>query len=352
MALTDKQYQQIFRYVDEEMDADEGKAFEAAILENKELRDEVELYKQVRSLSESVEEKIVDKDQWQQVEKKSKEETWAMITEARKQWEKQYEPDLRLKNEIDAIKEKSEYQSAQKPRTAKLSSFKWLAAAVVVGVVCLSVALWFFMSKKDNSESVAQTTARDSVESSGEKVAGKPVIDSSTISDSSFLGEKMPLENLAKKSKTTKELFEQNFTPDPAPADKEGPLEDAFSSYEDKLFAKAGREFEAADLGPLTRGVEGDHQKLTTFYLHYFKALSYMAADIKTPKAISELRTAIDLSADETWKEKARWYLALAYLKDGKIESVVGLLKQIAANDGSTELKQKALALIKALDKE
>ena len=70
MALTDEQYQRIFRYVDEEMDADEVKAFEAAILENKELCDEVELYKQVRLLSESVEEKIADKDQWQQEEKK------------------------------------------------------------------------------------------------------------------------------------------------------------------------------------------------------------------------------------------------------------------------------------------
>ena len=161
----------------------------------------------------------------------------------------------------------------------------------------------------------------------------------------------MPLENLATKSKTAKELFEENFTPDPAPADKEGPLEKAFSFYEDKLFSKAGTEFEAADLGPLTRGVEGDHQKLTTFYVHYFKALSYMAADIKTPKAISELRTAIDLSPDETWKDKARWYLALAYLKDGQIETVPGLLKQIVANDESTELKQKAHALIAALDK-
>ena len=88
--------------------------------------------------------------------KKNKEETWAMITEARKQWEKHYEPDLRLKNEIDTIKDKSEYQSAQKPRTAKLGSFKWLAAAAVVGLVCLSVALWFFMSKKDNSERSSQ----------------------------------------------------------------------------------------------------------------------------------------------------------------------------------------------------
>ena len=57
MALTDEQYQQIFKYSDNEMEAEELKAFEAALAENKELRDEVEFYKQVRLLSESIDEK-------------------------------------------------------------------------------------------------------------------------------------------------------------------------------------------------------------------------------------------------------------------------------------------------------
>src|SRR5687768_262046 len=98
MALTDEQYQQIFRYADDEMDADELKAFEGALVENKELRDEVEFYKQVRALSESVEEKTRDTDPWPADEKKSStEETWAMLTDARKKWENLYEDDLKLK---------------------------------------------------------------------------------------------------------------------------------------------------------------------------------------------------------------------------------------------------------------
>ena len=98
MALTDEQYQQIFRYVDEEIDADEVKAFEAALIENRELFDELEFYKQVRLLGDAVEQKARGKDRLRDEEKKiSHEQTSAMLARARKKWENTYEDELKLK---------------------------------------------------------------------------------------------------------------------------------------------------------------------------------------------------------------------------------------------------------------
>ena len=80
-------------------------------------------------------------------------------------------------------------------------------------------------------------------------------------------------------------LFANNFKPDAAPPDKEGPLENAFVYYENKQYEKASRDFEKADLGPVTRGDSEDNRKLMAFYIHYYKALSYMAANINTTKS-------------------------------------------------------------------
>src|SRR5688572_2901077 len=98
MALTDEQYQQIFRYADNEMNATELKTFEAALLENKELRDEVELYKQIRLLSDSVEQKTSNANSPSAVEKKSShKEIIAMLADARKKWENEYEDESKIK---------------------------------------------------------------------------------------------------------------------------------------------------------------------------------------------------------------------------------------------------------------
>ena len=98
MALTDEQYHQIFSYVDQEMDADEVKAFEAALMENRELYYELEFYKQVRLLGDSVEQKTRGKDRFRDEQKKiSHEQTSAMLARARKNWENTYEDELKLK---------------------------------------------------------------------------------------------------------------------------------------------------------------------------------------------------------------------------------------------------------------
>ena len=55
--MTDEQYNAVLRYVDGEMGAAEGAAFEAALWQDKTLQAEVAFYTEVRTLSESIEQK-------------------------------------------------------------------------------------------------------------------------------------------------------------------------------------------------------------------------------------------------------------------------------------------------------
>src|SRR3954454_18999638 len=83
MELTDELYGQVLRYVENEMNEQERRSFEALLLKNVELQDEVELYTEIRSLSGSIDQKIcaVDKDT-------NENEVFKMIKQARETWEK------------------------------------------------------------------------------------------------------------------------------------------------------------------------------------------------------------------------------------------------------------------------
>lgn len=347
MALTDEQYNHISRYADGEMDTDERKAFEAALLEKKELYDEVEFYKQIQSLSESVEQKTTNTDL--SVEKiNTDKKVWTLINDARKNWESQYENDLKLKYGFAEAKNISAEE--KKYNTRRIDISRWLIAATLIGLISVGVFWWYSNNtknvvtvdkKKTDSINVTNNKKIDSVENIV-PIQPTPSQENTTS------------ENLAKNKEKEKlgVLFANNFQPDSAPPDKEGPLENAFFSYENKQYEKASRDFEEADIGPITRGDQEDHRKLMTFYIHYYKALSYMATKINISKAITELNTAITASPDEEWKAKAQWYLALAHLRKGEAQPALALLKQVAVNDDAKELKQKAIALSKTLNED
>ena len=58
MELTDEQYSQILQYVENDMEATEQQSFELVLLQNRYLLDEVEFCIELKSLSQSVVEKI------------------------------------------------------------------------------------------------------------------------------------------------------------------------------------------------------------------------------------------------------------------------------------------------------
>ena len=172
MALTDEQYKQLFRYANGEMNTAEKKAFEAALPGNKELSDEVDFYKELRSLSESVEQKTTNPDLFLSGGKKHhNKKVWAIMNDARKNWEIQYEDHLKLKYGITA-KEKTIPGEDQKNKIRRINISKWLTAAVLSGVAILGVFWWF-----------AQDRNEDSIVSVNKK-ADSPVVNENKVADS------------------------------------------------------------------------------------------------------------------------------------------------------------------------
>ena len=227
--------------------------------------------------------------------------------------------------------------------TVKMKKGVWIqltVAAGIIGIVTLSVT-WYFHNADYSNVSITNK-----------------------IPDTSSLPDSMSKNNLAKKDenpiKTDKDkhrqemvevqpatLFADYFKPDAVPADKEGPLEDAFAYYESKKYRDAIAAIESADLNIITRGEEPD-QKLSAFYARYYKGLSYLA-NKNIQKAIPELQGALTHSPGQLFKIKAQWYLALAYLKDDGLKKATQFLKYVAHNNQETEYKLKAQKLLREL---
>ena len=95
MGLTDTQYNQIERYVGGEMEPSEKEAFEAALLQNNELAEEVEAYKEIFALADSLEQKIGEIVQRSSEVKTSNKEIQNLLKKERKYWEEHYETELK-----------------------------------------------------------------------------------------------------------------------------------------------------------------------------------------------------------------------------------------------------------------
>ena len=87
-------------------------------------------------------------------------------------------------------------------------------------------------------------------------------------------------------------------------------------------------------------------------YIIYYKALSFLAVD-KTDEAISLLsNVAINSKSDSasvSLKEKANWYLAMAYLKKNETEKAVSRLSLIENSPASYFKKQEAKEVLNYL---
>lgn len=349
MELTDQLYNRISRYADGGMDASEIESFEADMKQDKELAAEVKLYTDIQAVCRSIQEKMEKNIMVQMEDKKTKEaEAWAMITQARKEWETENG------KKVEGGRIFIEQHQVKKPLTGKIVNmpgWSMLAAASVLGIIIFA-GLWWYMQKKQPSSTIAankadtgsQTiTAKKENNKSNETVLSK--------SDTSSIKNSLPPANeTALKNINTKELFAANFRPDVAPADKETLLEEPFSFYNAKNYTDAIETFEMARATLETRG-EKQGGLTTSFYIHYYLGLSYLAAGSHTNNAIEELKEAIKTSANDDLKSKARWYLALAYLKTGKEKEAASLFEQISKNNEAGKYKQKAVNLLKEVNR-
>ena len=139
---------------------------------------------------------------------------------------------------------------------------------------------------------------------------------------------------------STDDLFAQNFEPYQnivKPIERgEGidtPQEEAFFKYEMKDYETA------------IKGFEAEFEKTNDSYYLFYMANAYLALD--TPNKAIPLLEKHQTFKDDFY-EKSRWYLALAYLKEGNKEKSSMLLKEISNSTGYAH--KQAKTLLKAMD--
>jgi len=390
MELVDEQYRKVFRYVDGEMDAEEQKAFETSLAQNKALQNEVAFYKEVRLLSESVEQKICNTDPLPGEKKSNDEKAWAMLSSVREDWEKRHEDVLKLKygiHEAPGIQTKQNGK-AREIKTSKaalidektilhssraghgklkrINRSTWLAAAVLTGLFLLGFSWWYLQNEKDSK--LAGTTKADSfvVEKKREQTPEKIIPQAPSLPPNDNTSSK----NLAKQDenkiakqandkikaakkknyrldKTKQEaMFAGIFKPDTVPSVTDRRLRQAIAFYNTGDYENALLAFTKSET-LVKRGFD-ENEASTRFYNLYYKAQTYLAMD-SAIRAVIHLKTAIAQSPGNFWKSKAQWYLALAYLKTGNLKETERLLEQLGKNNQAGEYKQKSIDLMKEL---
>lgn len=358
MELTDEQYSQVIRYVDNEMDAGERQAFEDAVNQIAELYNEVNLYKEIRLLGDSVDKKIMNACDFITATEISKdEEVRALLDDARLQWETEHE-DIAKQRHVITPHQLTIVQSLTPSKIKKINKLKWLAAAVFTGFVCLSVVWWNVRNTQDNAAVIISKKAVDStVITSNKKVNTETIplptdTPSTTPSHSDDRQPNAPANtNYASASKREQEkkyrtLFNNNFQPDSTPDNLEGLLEEPMNLYADKNYKDAIANLEMVKDASESRGKQL-YDTLTLFHIHYYIAQSYLASGSNITTAITELKRAITVSPDILLITKAEWYLSLAYMKRNEIRKAEGLLKKIIVYEKNGEYKQKAMKLLK-----
>ncbi len=366
MELTDEQYNQVAKFVDGELVEAEHSAFESMLPENETLREEVELYEQIRSLGSSIAQKL-GSESLSSPEGKSggANEGMLLIKQARGYWENEQEDNLKRKHGIAIIGE--DKNKTERPGSGRRINvwMKLAVAAALTGII--SIVVTWYLGKTIDNPKVAVYKQADSANARRNARADTSMNlphdkTSAPINDLSPEAIADREENKIQKQREDNRqafdipvnqvkaitLFAQYFKPDAVPSLTEGPLESAFDYYEKHKYNEAVTAFNNVDLGPATRDLDNSEQRLL-FYIHYYKALSHLASNGKPSNAIAELKKAISYTPNKAWQTKVEWYLALAYLKNNEVNNARKWLIKVAKKNAPVDYRQKAMQLIKQL---
>lgn len=114
--------------------------------------------------------------------------------------------------------------------------------------------------------------------------------------------------------------------------------ENAIAAYEEGQFSIA--------VAAIEKSIEKNTEKLDQKY--FYLGLSYLYEDVPNyDKAISHLAKSKKLNSSSLFAPKANWFMALAYLKQGKIKEAKALLQILI--DANIWKKEEATALLNKL---
>jgi hypothetical protein len=326
------------QYLDNEMSASERLLFEQEMAMNEELSSYVSLYREIETVMH---------------DNKKNEATEEALTNSLKKLNASYFNQETRENSLPHnLKETTDAE--QKPATSPQRSKRkiryrmlFAVAAAIAGIIVIAVT-WFPKDKEANpviAGSEKTDTIKSPVKAQTDSLQKSIPSNLAVQNNSDTAAEKK--ESKVKAGKKQEELFAANFEPDSVPDVTEGPLEDAFNYYSDKNYGDAAQEFSSANPALVTRGVETD-PKASAFYADYYAGISYLE-EKQNGDAKLKLESAVTKSPDESFRVKAEWYLALAYLRTGDVIKADELLTKISENTNETAYKLKATRLLAAL---
>lgn len=142
-------------------------------------------------------------------------------------------------------------------------------------------------------------------------------------------------------------LYTDNFVKDAIPQSPPQMLSQALAGYEQNDYSRL-QQYDLQNL-PNIKGVNS--QKQQTLELgYYYKGISYMITN-EDQKAIPCFRWVIDSASGEDVKRKAKWYLALTYVKAGDKANALLWLDSLIAEGTAGDFRDRALALAGKLRK-
>jgi TolA-binding protein len=139
-----------------------------------------------------------------------------------------------------------------------------------------------------------------------------------------------------KTSRRGRDLFKENFTPEPPPSSPAPELQNALALYEQKNYPAAITALDKLQNEQLRGGEMTDEEELTFFYIPYYKAQIHLSRG-NAKKAVAELQSAIKRSPSAELTANAKWYMALAYLEQENIKDAKVLLRQLSADSTNSK---------------
>jgi hypothetical protein len=242
----------------------------------------------------------------------------------------------KYKQEIEALAEthqhlKKDFIGTRNYRAKHVRIWKWMAAAAVLAAIIL-LGNVLLRNAKLTTPVIVNYQITDSLNKTDTQ---------RTVTDST---NQSPFE---KNQTDLQVLYAQNFTPDKVPDDPNGPLDDAYFYYASGQYKNAITAIDSLHKKQLTRGGAADAS--TNLFAQYYKALSLMSLGNIEP-AIPLLRQ-VESSDNPELRDRAQWYLSLAYLKQNEPSNAIRVLEKLTGKSSTGAYKSKASRLLSELRK-
>ena len=346
--MKQEDFEQIAAYLDNSLPEEERTRFEARMAQDSELAAAVDVYRSIEHTMRS-EQKIGQEASLKQT--LSALGALYFTTAPEKTREAGSHPQQAAGDPVSVKEERTE--KAKEKKSGLLRGFplwaKLAVAAGLLGIILLGV-VWY---RNGTAGSGAVGAAGENSVPPVPELAKGPVTDSANSGGlSSSAGENgengAPAPSPLPANKGGRDsLFARYFHPDTTPVSRDTFLAEGLRLYEGGDYQNAITALEDIAAAPLTRG-ETAGETQTIFYARYYQAISYLATGNSTP-AIAALNKLA--STDPLQQAKRNWYLALAYLKKGQVKAALALLRSLSQNRSAGDLREKALALQKDLEK-